>query len=546
MKKLILASLMMLTGLFAFAEELQLARYESSSPEIFFYKYPQGDPESRFTDVSPQFIVYPEKKYDIAGAQTFLKESGIEALVLEFNGSVYFINPIADKYDNVKDFEAYKNLMNELRMFANLKVIGIGAGATFVNATIGQHGGNLADIVSINGSVDKKAKGTYPPVPAYAAGENAAKVGAFYSKTLIGYEKEPLYGVVVNPKKGLTVKEYIDDAWDKLLCTHYRINNHYHSWFNGCNFEEFGLYEMEAYIMPEKMGYTRNVVHESIAGRGNSGQYLWYEYLPAGFENDAEASVPLLVFLHGNNADPRIQAETSGFVDIMAKEHFAIAELEWQGNGYGAAMGLDGIEQTVYFILNKYPQLDPSRVYVEGHSAGSMTASNLGIRKSHLFAAVGAHSGGISPARNGAVTPLMHEAIQKSVGIQTAYFSIGGYSDELVKWITPDNYKTNGYFGAWNIYAVMNGVKMPEKLDYNLDPVFGLQLSGRKTIGTSKDITMHLGDLCDGNGVPVIRILAIEDYGHWNFGPTAPLMWEYFKHFSRDQKTGELIYTEMQ
>jgi hypothetical protein len=41
---------------------------------------------------------------------------------------------------------------------------------------------------------------------------------------------------------------------------------------------------------------------------------------------------------------------------------------------------------------------------------------------------------------------------------------------------------------------------------------------------------------------PLIKIVAVVDYGHWNFMPGAQMMWDYFKMFSRDPQTKKLIY----
>ena len=68
---------------------------------------------------------------------------------------------------------------------------------------------------------------------------------------------------------------------------------------------------------------------------------------------------------------------------------FMVVEMEWQGsNGY-EHMGLDGIEGAINVLLKKYPQLDASRIYCEGLSAGAMTSNMLGVRKSHLYCGYG-------------------------------------------------------------------------------------------------------------------------------------------------------------
>ncbi|MBO5983784.1 MAG: hypothetical protein J6P90_02045, partial [Rikenellaceae bacterium] len=81
-------------------------------------------------------------------------------------------------------------------------------------------------------------------------------------------------------------------------------------------------------------------------------------------------------------------------------------------------------------------------------------------------------------------------------------------------------------------------------LDFEKDAVFGFTLKDRQTVVTNKGegIRMEIGQHYKGEK-PLIRIVAVMDYGHWNFMPTAQVMWDYFKQFSRDPKTKKLIYT---
>ena len=253
-----------------------------------------------------------------------------------------------------------------------------------------------------------------------------------------------------------------------------------------------------------------------------------------------------MVLLHGNQNDPRTQAETSGFIQVAGRERFLVVEMEWQGSVSSQAMGHDGIENVLLQLLAKYQQLDPSRIYAEGLSAGSMTASALGIKKSHVFAAVGGHSGGIMGGRGGAfpgMDPIWNEATQKRGAIEMPYCSVLGTADNVVPFIRPDNWKGNGYFNAWRIYEQMNGMTVVDELDFSIDPLFGQRLRDRETIRTNKGagITIETGQLYKGD-VPLIKIVAVVDYGHWNFQPTAQIMWDFFKQFRRDPDTRKLIY----
>jgi predicted esterase len=282
----------------------------------------------------------------------------------------------------------------------------------------------------------------------------------------------------------------------------------------------------------------------------NPNKYLWYEYLPKQVREAAPGTVPLVVILHGHGNDPRTQSETSGFVELAAEEGFMVVEMEWQGsNGY-IAMGLDGIEAVISVLREKYPQIDGSRIYCEGLSAGAMTSNMLGVRKSHLFAAVAGHSGGIFSG-NGlgyygyGSEPLMNEAIQKRGYVEVGFCNVVGTHDDVIRFFTPDNWRGNPYLNVWQIYQTINGMEVTKGLDFRIDKTFGLQLQDRQQIhtGKSEDITMEFGQLYK-NGKPMIRLIVINNYGHWNFKPAARLMWDFFRHFSRDTQTKKLNYNE--
>lgn len=105
------------------------------------------------------------------------------------------------------------------------------------------------------------------------------------------------------------------------------------------------------------------------------------------------------------------------------------------------------------------------------------------------------------------------------------------------------NRRGNSYLNAWNAYEQMNGMTVNREMDFSIDPVFGQQLRDRESIRTVKGegIVMETGQLYKGE-VPMIKMVAVINYGHWNFMPTAQVMWDFFKQFRRDPETKKLIY----
>ena len=181
--------------------------------------------EGRSYNFTPSFFIYPDAKLDEAGAKQLLADLDIQPLLDANYGTAVVINPTGDKYDAEKDFEAFAKVFNMFRGPGNLKVVGFGNGATFVNQVIAPKAGNqIADILTVGGKPGKEAK----PVPAYVAGKGAAKVAKPYQKAIEPCAGEPLLQVVVNPDAKASAKDIFADAWKQVLGKNYRFNNYGH------------------------------------------------------------------------------------------------------------------------------------------------------------------------------------------------------------------------------------------------------------------------------------------------------------------------------
>lgn len=564
MKKFIVLIMTMMVTFLAQAQapaqsaEVKLTEMKGLQQKAYVYReMGMGDltlETGHLNGFTPFYLVYPDKKVNESQALDLIKELGIDQQLKQFGISFGVVNPVGDTYNNDVDLKAFQTMVDSLRTFANLKIIGIGNGATFVNQVIANNAGEVAGIVSINGKAGK-AVANAAPVPAFIVGKNAANIAKAYIATnkakLTAKEKqmqiytnadEPLLRVVVSNTTTQTLGEIFKDAWETLLNKNYRFNNYRHTWYEGQKHGQYGTYELEPFLNLDELKVKRNiVVNEDRFGQTKT---LWYEYIPEGVMSAEKGSVPLVLLLHGNNNDPRTQADTSGWIQLAAKEKIFVAELEWQGKPGYAAMGHDGIETTVMQLVQKYPQIDPSRIYTEGLSAGAMTSSALGVKKSHLFAAIGAMSGGLFPG--GGVfggDAIYNEAVQKCGFVETAYVGVFGTDDAVIRYPKANDWKGNSVINAWKVYETMNGMDVVEDYDFSKNEAFGQAVQNPTTIKTNKGdgITMEIGYLNKGN-VPLMKLVAVMHYGHWNFQPAAQVMWDHFKHFSRDVKTKKLIY----
>lgn len=564
MKKYIVSTLLSVAFIGAFAQpmmrpmgpENEFSAIEGTSAMSF--NLPRTHDMSSRAGQGPAFYLFPDQKMDEKAGKAYVEELGLTELAKNYGGSICLVNPTGAKWA-LADVTAFHDLLNKRGPATNIKVLGIGTGATFVNQQLAASDmtGVIAGIAAINGAAGKKCA---LPVPAYIGGKGAAKAAKPYQVTSNAAPADPLQQVVVNTDAKATVAELVADAWDKVLSANYRYNNMHRTFYmtRGIdNPEGIKNYELVSFPMFEKLGIQRNMVEFPIVDMNRAGtnaenapKYLWYEYIPAQAQQAAAKSVPLVIILHGHGNDPRTQSETSGFVELAAEEGFMVVEMEWQGsNGY-ISMGLDGIEGVINVLLKKYPQLDASRIYCEGLSAGAMTSNMLGVRKSHLFAAVAGHSGGIFSGDGTGYygygeEPIMDEAKQKRGFVEVGFCNVFGTDDDTIRFFDHTNWKGNPYLNVWRVYQTINGMEVTGDLDFSLDSTYGFKLQDREQIHTGKgeDITIEFGQQYKGDK-PLIRLMAINHYGHWNFKPAAKLIWDFWRHFSRDTETKKLIYTK--
>ena len=154
--------------------------------------------EGRSSNNAPLFFIYPDAALDSVSAAALVSELGLPDIVRDFHASVYVINPSEGKYDDAADFDAFVWMFNRSRP-GNLKVVGIGDGASFVNRVLlPRAAGHIAGILSIDGKTGRAAKDGSDGVPAYIAGKKELVELAAERLTAPGEGKE------VGPSLGIT------------------------------------------------------------------------------------------------------------------------------------------------------------------------------------------------------------------------------------------------------------------------------------------------------------------------------------------------------
>lgn len=486
----------------------------------------------------PQYLIYADQKMtSVQEAEQLLKELNIIDNIEKTVGVAYIINPIEDDYTE-KDAQLIVDMISELtNPTSNLKIIGIGNGATFVNQYVTQYDWGIAGILTIGGEAGETPKYS---VPAYVSNSNNDVVQQYVN----GNKNETNKYAVVESGQDESLSEAFSNAWEKVFKHNGRFGN-VGGTFYVRSYAEEREFEYTDYIMTDDLGFTRNVVEQDIDQDGIDN--LWYEYFPKGTLEAKNNSVPVVLLLHGGGNDPRTQYLTSGWAKVAAENKVALicpnlSSRSIDGKRYdGMSDGYDSSQNDYVTLLNilfeKYPQLDKSKVYVEGLSAGGADSFTLGVTATEMFTAIGVHSGSTYES----YYPVMLESMkQKKDDFDMPFIFFVGTEDYLhpIK-ITEDNIHM---LSVTQLYQTINDLPVTQlsDLNYNLNPLFGIPLDNYGLVKNTGTRNIYGGTLTNESGIQ-ISLNAIDGYGHWNYEADAQLMWDFFNQYTKDPKTGKVV-----
>ena len=501
----------------------------------------------RGTSYAPTYLVYADKQRTAEAAKQLIDELGLPAHLDEYKARAFVVGPSNGTAYGAADLTAFQDLLRTRRS-ANLKVIGVGAGATFVNSVIAKYGFAVAGILTYGGTVDKGVTSSIP-VPAYVHASdrtvaqlyiaaNGATKKVDDSDRFTSYTNPSphagLQRVVVSklPDGRETLAQAFENAWKTVFSRNYRLymsrTESYSKGFDPNDYTE--PWELAPYVMYDELGIRYEAVTEELP----MGLSLRYEYVPLEALKAAPKSVPLVIMLHGNNNDARIQGESSGWVEVAAKATLMLASIEWQGrksdDAAFAAIGEAGTMMLLDRLLAKYPQIDPGRVYFTGLSAGAMNSFTYGLNNPSRIAGVAGAAAPFGP-------PALLEAASKAKGQYLPLYAIAGDRDMYKP--LPVNDTPRSFYNVIRAFALANDITVPEMPDLASNPMFGVKLdaTGGNDLAGRPAI---IGTLSNRLGV-MIKLVALTPYGHWNFKPAAEDMWAFLSRFRRDVATGALL-----
>lgn len=541
--------------------KLKLAKNEDGTDTNYYYynAYEDGFTPTRADVVIPTYYIFAGSKTQ-EEANKIVEELNMINNLEQWGAQVYVVNPLNEEGYGNDDKEAFIDLVGI--GVKNVKVIGIDEGSTFVNNYISQSCYFVAGMMLYGGEINENLEKN-DVVPAYLSNSNE-NVQAFYKHINEATEEEnsdkytiyrnkdnSLQAVAVSSKEE-DLSEAFNNAWESIFSQNYRQHNDISEFYNLSARDVTDSYDLIEIPIFEDLDISYNqMIYESVTGM--SGKYTWFEYVPNSINESENESVPLIVNLHGNQNDPRLQGDSTGWPELAAKENFIMVAPEWQDkevNFFGCdGLGEEGVMNLIKDLKVKYPQIDPSRIYLTGLSIGGAESFLLGAKYSDVFAAVGIVSGvnvfaeevvEISENYTGGEVPLLyicgdHDFFQMiPVDGSSQYGTQYLYGDQV--WDEDEN---THIFSSLQAYQKINGLEVTE-MDMSKNEYYGIGLDNQQWTKLG-DKDMYTGTLSNENGV-LMELAAVKDLAHWNYKPEAEYIWNFFKNYERNIENGELIF----
>ena len=441
-------------------------------------------------------------------------------------------------------------------------VIGIDGGATFLNnyvLTQYSYASRIAGVLLVNGQMDRirKAGAFLPVYLVNAPADVLAKYEAVNGVDTLRMEKAkkieynqqfPLRQVISVEEEEVDLKATIADAYYNMFVKAQR----------GQEIEEGLVTAGQPYqgtgsdTVPYSLDPRNAMFHNRTADgivmfetksemfadiKTDDGEYLqtWFEYLPEeALDGTApDGSIPLLLSLHGGGDDPRQYVEGQGWLEVAGRERIAIvapdkANLhvnDTEGNDYHSRV----MPLLVKYMLEKYPALDASRVYANGYSMGSLSTCRVAYGAPEMFAAVYPQCGfrGANPTEedaarfNGVDLPIVMSTTEYNMAFQANAAGLHGMMNDML--------------------AIYGMAPLPEEMDYEKYPIAGFQADIYTRELINGDYVNHTWFMCK-DGIPMVGISYVECINHCLYPQYANMIWDFFKHYSRNLDTLAVEY----
>ncbi len=283
----------------------------------------------------------------------------------------------------------------------------------------------------------------------------------------------------------------------------------------------------------KKKGITKTMAHADDA------QNRYAVYLPDAILGDRSGKRYPLMLLYSGGRDPIFTTEAFGIAAYGAKAGYITVALTNRTP--------EAAVQIIAELAAKYP-VDTGRVYGTGNGGGAFASFDVYAHNPRVFAAISPF--GIS-LRLATVT-LNKQQLEQNFsgsGIQLPTQILDGALNSK-RWhpLILRNEATQDY----DPWLTINGAVFKSVTNatgvtlavYSDDPAKRLTgIDFNYTWKQSLEDEYYFGEFRDQRGVPMFRTGIARKASHWHSASYPQLIWEFCSMFSRDQKTGAVVYT---
>ena len=555
----------------------------SYMPDPALDTYPEGTtwvyrsagiytPLSAAPRMNTNFLVYVDKEFaDDAEALAYIQELGLTDLADQAFGSVVLVTPVnpatgfaqADQYAFFLLQAAMTNIGGSTGgspatyyadncYYGGLTyryVIGIDGGATFINQFIATtlddisrvaglllFGGKMADVYNVVGRVPAYLVNVPERVVAkYSAANEVDAYGEDGDVKIYFNQARPQQAVRVAQWDALTA-ENVKEAYYSFLSKAMRVPVLKAGVNNGNMLFADYSWNQAPYTLSVRVPiFDGRTADGLILSEFTSAQFAadgetestWYELVPEEVINGTvpDHSVVLWLSNHGGGDDTIQYMDEIGLIELASKERIAVIG--------GQNLATPAMAQ---YMLDKYPALDPSRVYTFGYSAGGGNTLGVIYENPGLFAAA------VPMAAVNRVPTDEQRANFDSVDLPTLFLTSTYdyfFDSETFDWRVsgmcdyPQNLKD---------FFAFNGLTPVEEYDMETYPLHGFKHDSYRRITLNGEYTNHTWLVNNEAGIPIVGLTVTEFLPHGLYPEYSKIAWDFCKHYRRNVETGEVIY----
>ena len=530
------------------------------------------------------FVYAPEHFENKDDAMAYLKDLGLIKLIDEAVGSIVLVTPIGDSFDmaDVASYYALQTAMLSQKEAKRLEdgtaiyysdaeyfggygfeyFIGIDDGATFFNNYIAPEidfSGRMAGVLLFGGDMQRtRQPATFVPIALVNSDEaivskyravNGVDAQDVMDGRVVSYNQQwPLRKVIDISEEIVDKAALIEEVYRGMMVKAMRVPvltqgmNSAGTPYSGYGFDEapYSLCD-RCYVVDGKTeGGVVMISHQGDDDRfaeykTEAGEYIdvWYEYLPQEvLDGTAPAgSVPLILCNHGGGDDARVFVDEFGLIELSEKERVALVAPDHQTVGSVRGPALTAVAK---YMLEKYPALDASRVYMTGYSMGGGATYLAAYHEPTLFAAIAPFAG--------SATPMPEENAANFDGVELpTILSISAFDPAGRRLAALEGNLNEAEQGMVSTWAGINGKKLPA-FDFEKYPLFGQKADRTVTDTINDEFARTTWYFNNEKGEPRFAFIYMEDMVHALYPEYADMLWDFVKNYSRDPETKEIIY----